>query len=1353
MGWPTLIAAGEVVAPPPAKGMSAPPPPLALVASWPFLRAPFSVYLPMSPSPTELLRVTCGPSAASTAFFTVVSAGTGPTCAPPYTGAVCVLVDSGSALSVSFFLAAGVPPSLSADRAATVGSVMCTVASSTAASAVAALPRFGLLSTLTAIAVALPATWPLIDAIIAEDRFVPNRFAPAAGLGAGAGLVWSLSAASVTPPNADPANATEAAACASILNLGTNATAAVNWRSPLLPLCTSALGALAGIAATAVARGGAPSLVVPLADATHFVLVSNAAAAPFSANLTVSLGGTPCRVHWVAPNGLLASVTTPPMSVLCASLGASPVESDCGVAQLVVSSSPWSTVAAAVLRAASTGSARRAAEGAPAAPLQMPSAYAPVLAGTDWASALDAARSDAQYAATATLPASSPFTPLVLIAPGTTGGLATAAALSLPGVGFRVFAPCTDDSFAPMEVCTALAGASYAVTTDARCAWGAGGSCSACPDGASCPGGDILLPLPGFWAPLASGSSPGDLVPCAGPDPVARCPGWRNVSTTGAGALAAMGCGRGYRGIGCVGCAPHYVSENGYCNKCPAVGADEAYAVSAPLLVFGAGLLATGAALLLSLCCCGCVEGLWLRRHGCASVGALFVWSWTAAQPVASVFSLIYAYAPPAVARFYVAFTALHFKGLTVDPACVNSTPFLPVYVAATAVGGVAVAILGVGVGAALGVGAGVQRGTGKVNAVDARKEKAAAGGVRAGVGAAEDVRAGVGSAKDVRAATIVDADDTTALAPRMAAVLRFALGFFVMAFGPITAAFSDAVACSANVLQPTRLYLGLTQDGTALAAALADDASAVSTALRAAGASATVADLVRAATDRAFSAARKLDAALKEKLAFSTLLADPSVVCFEGLHVAAGVASVIFGSVALLLIPFLLLATRERVAASANGACTKSCWVLVQLWERPASVAARRVLAEALGVRAAPGAPLPLLAPTGAWQPVAFTGVVAALNLCAAFAARAAGATYATAAMGGALAVALVYATAVYALRPFNTIPEHAISAAWRGPTTAAFALVAGVAAACTIGLARVGAGAGTGAGTGVGTGAGTAKAVATATILPLVLALATCAASLCAWWTAMVRASLAFRRKIVAGVVGGDARKGGAADGGAAGGGAADGGAADGGETVAPLIINPLRSAIGRGGRKAGAGGSAVGAVGGIAVAGNSNNGAAGAAEESSTIKASCGGPDNEEHTVEVTSPLAARRARDEKRVEDGNSRDLSHGAHLHGDQSHGAHLLGDQSHGAHLLGLFELLAREDGGNGGRDGSSDSDGVREDKLGERDFEGDASDCDSESRYSVDSAECERSIDSVHTDRGAEKKREASWTDWLSRG
>lgn len=71
-----------------------------------------------------------------------------------------------------------------------------------------------------------------------------------------------------------------------------------------------------------------------------------------------------------------------------------------------------------------------------------------------------------------------------------------------------------------------------------------------------------------------------------------------------------------------------------------------------------------------------------------------------------------------------------------------------------------------------------------------------AAEDVRAGAGAAEDVRAVSAVALDVRVATVVDADDTTALAPRMAAVLRFALGFFVMAleggFGDLNMPFRE---------------------------------------------------------------------------------------------------------------------------------------------------------------------------------------------------------------------------------------------------------------------------------------------------------------------------------------------------------------------------------------------------------------------------------------------------------------------------------------------------------------------------------------------------------------------------------
>ena len=82
-------------------------------------------------------------------------------------------------------------------------------------------------------------------------------------------------------------------------------------------------------------------------------------------------------------------------------------------------------------------------------------------------------------------------------------------------------------------------------------------SCSSCPAHATCPGGDRVWPLPGYWSP--DELSP----PYACPLPSSRCLGGSNSS-----------CAVGYRGELCSLCADGYQvsSSTGGCEPCPSSG-------------------------------------------------------------------------------------------------------------------------------------------------------------------------------------------------------------------------------------------------------------------------------------------------------------------------------------------------------------------------------------------------------------------------------------------------------------------------------------------------------------------------------------------------------------------------------------------------------------------------------------------------------------------------------------------------------------------------------------------------------------------------------------------------------------
>ena len=161
----------------------------------------------------------------------------------------------------------------------------------------------------------------------------------------------------------------------------------------------------------------------------------------------------------------------------------------------------------------------------------------------------------------------------------------------------------------------------------ALCAFGSGTACSMCPSGALCPGGSRLWPRPGFWA--ASDGS-GSVVPCAPPDPGARCPGWsvaRGVSLCGPGYLEGS--------YLCSACAPtFYPADDGTCVACPVVaGPWDRYRGLLQLFAGLAGFVAVvGGGLYARLRCLGGT-----MAGGVKSLAALGIWALTAMQTVSQV--------------------------------------------------------------------------------------------------------------------------------------------------------------------------------------------------------------------------------------------------------------------------------------------------------------------------------------------------------------------------------------------------------------------------------------------------------------------------------------------------------------------------------------------------------------------------------------------------------------------------------------------------------------------------------------------------------------------------------------------
>ncbi|KNC55752.1 uncharacterized protein AMSG_11149 [Thecamonas trahens ATCC 50062] len=108
--------------------------------------------------------------------------------------------------------------------------------------------------------------------------------------------------------------------------------------------------------------------------------------------------------------------------------------------------------------------------------------------------------------------------------------------------------------------------------------FGRGIACRSCPEGAYCPGGFRMWPLPGYWTP---NERVGWVEPC--PEPaLARCLGGQNAA-----------CGRGYTGDYCAECAEGYFLRGTECVSCGA-NADGIFAglILANSVFYGAFIVA-----------------------------------------------------------------------------------------------------------------------------------------------------------------------------------------------------------------------------------------------------------------------------------------------------------------------------------------------------------------------------------------------------------------------------------------------------------------------------------------------------------------------------------------------------------------------------------------------------------------------------------------------------------------------------------------------------------------------------------------------------------------------------------------
>lgn len=437
------------------------------------------------------------------------------------------------------------------------------------------------------------------------------------------------------------------------------------WTNASLVLASPA--ALAALTAVAIAPPLAsstppsPPWALTLSGSAHLVLVATAPAPPFSTgsafrNTTaVSLGGVPAVVNWVSPDGSLMSIVTPSFSSMCGSDAVSTSSGVCGLRSLVVGDSVADAakvnLAVSIATSPSDAALSEVLSTTQDGDIELhPTVVCPPACPADWRGKLSSVSNGAMLTTALALQSSSQT---------------SASALDTGAGGVYLVTACAGYAPPSTGVCS-----NASSPLAATCAWGVGDSCQPCPRGALCPGGARLWPRAGFWA-SSQDAQPSELLPCPAPDAATRCPGAVSAGT----AAGAFPCGEGYRTgtVGCAGCDDDFFPSAGACTPCARNSVLNGVVLPVAFLVAGAlGVCVAFTLLTFTL----------VRKRGGTLRGSfthtvqLVVWLWVALQVLVQVARSTQANAPPALASFFSALTALQFQGLSLDPSCVTMPMF-----------------------------------------------------------------------------------------------------------------------------------------------------------------------------------------------------------------------------------------------------------------------------------------------------------------------------------------------------------------------------------------------------------------------------------------------------------------------------------------------------------------------------------------------------------------------------------------------------------------------------------------------------------------------------------------------------
>ncbi len=841
-----------------------------VVVAWPVVAVSLRVNLPTAPSPTETLAITCASDS-----FIVVAEPTSQLARCPAVAEACLVVTATSPSLAAQFLVAARSPLSSA------GEIECIVASRAVSSNDAPIiyPRYGSATSLSVPALALNTSFIELGAVLLESRAVPGVFTSVAG--GGVGRSWKLSAANISAStNCSQLEKPSAA---------NTSTISVEWSSGALLACPSATAALSHVASevAALVSSSPPSFSLSVSGMSHMLLVASRPGR-FPPSLAARMGNVSCVVNWVSPDGAFASITTPSFADLCRALGASEDAADCGAVRLSLESESWPTTMSRLSALSSSINARR--ENLDHTYF-LPTTFSPMRAGENTASLIQAAISDATYLATAELPPSSALGETARLIKSTAGSSAF-------GSGIRVLLACSDPTFSPPHMCAAAAQESYEAPAGLICAWGAGDQCVPCPKGASCPGGRVLLPSPAYWAPSIS-SSPEQLVRCQEPSPAKRCPGWKNTSSftmisaaSLAPGTAANWCSDGFTGVACSQCPRGYFPNERSCVACPApLSRVTVLTIILPFIFMALGLVIVGVVLIAALK----LKGIPLAA-AVSSVGTLSFFLWQSAQSSAALFQLTRSFAPSSIAPLYTLLSALQFAGVAVHPACLDTPPYMAMYVAAAIT--FSSSLLG-----ATGLLLGFSRRTATPSAIGADELAAvSAASVKSSINASQ----GRGEYS----------------------LLNVAVTVLCLSFGFTVSTIAGVFPCTDSMSIPLSYYLtSLENDGSVVRAALSDRASMVSRALHA---STSHADLSRAASDHIFAIQRQLVAALDAPVPVRLVAGDQHAVCYEGPHRNAWEVAAATVAVLAFVMAIAFVATLSSQPLHARPQCIHRCGSLL---------------------------------------------------------------------------------------------------------------------------------------------------------------------------------------------------------------------------------------------------------------------------------------------------------------------------------------------------------------------------------------------------------------------------------------